>query len=452
MAFPEGFVWGAATSAYQVEGAAYEDGKGLSVWDMLCLKEGAIRNGDTGDVACDHYHRYAEDVVLMGEIGLQAYRFSISWPRVLPDGVGRVNQAGLDFYNRLVDALLAADITPYATLFHWDFPYELYSQGGWLNRDSAAWFADFATLMVETLGDRVTHWMPLNEPAVFSVLGHHVGNHAPGEKWGYKRLLQVIHNANRAHGAATQAIRAASPGPCQVGIALSCGGAIPATDSAADLAAARRSLFDVNGPNLWLTSLYSDPIFRGEYPAGMAEVYGKAMPVIQDGDMAAIRQPLDFLGLNIYFGRHIRQGDDGKPAEVPFPDGHPMTLTHWSVVPDSLYWTPRLMWERYNVPLMITENGLSNPDWVAVDGQVHDPQRIDFTTRYLRAFRRVGEDGGDIRGYFHWSLLDNFEWAAGYAQRFGLIHVDFATQQRTLKDSARWYRDVIASNGGLLDG
>jgi len=449
--FPPSFVWGAAAASYQIEGAATEDGKGLSVWDMLCRKPGAIWEGHTGNVACDHYHRYAEDVALMQQIGLQAYRFSISWPRVLPDGVGKVSPAGLGFYDRLVDNLLEAGVAPYATLFHWDFPYALYCRGGWLNRDSADWFADYARVVVEALGDRVRDWMTLNEIQVFVGMGHLDGEHAPGDKLGMPEVLRVGHHAMLAHGKAVQAIRAASPGPCRVGWAPTTFPMIPVTESPEDIAAARMAMFSVAEEfAIWSNTWWLDPVFFGRYPEDGLRLFGAAAPPVQPGDMETISQPLDFCGFNIYQGSGVQAGPQGDPIPVPRPVGYPKTSFNWPVTPEALYWGPRFMYERYGLPLFITENGLANADWVSLDGVVHDPQRIDFTRRYLLALERAIADGVDMRGYFHWSLMDNFEWANGYRERFGLIFVDYPTQRRVLKDSARWYAEVIASNGAKL--
>lgn len=452
MGFPQGFVWGAASASYQVEGAAYEDGKGLSVWDMFAHEPGRIYNNHTGDVACDHYHRYEEDVALMRAIGLQAYRFSISWPRVLPAGRGAVSAAGLDFYDRLVDALLAADIAPYVTLFHWDYPYELYCQGGWLNRESSDWFADYAALVAGRLGDRVKHWITLNEHSVFTLLGHQTGEHAPGERWSQPKLLRIAHHALLAHGKGVQAIRAAAAQPVQVGVAPAGTITIPASAAAQDIEAARQAMFSVKTNGLWSHTWWMDPSILGHYPADGLALYEQDMPEIRPGDLETICQPLDFYGVNIYHGAPVRAGADGKPEEIPGAAGEPMTAFPWTVSPESLYWGPRFLYERYRLPIIITENGLTNPDWVALDGKVHDPQRIDFTARYLASYRRAGDDGVDIRGYFHWSIMDNFEWGYGMRYRFGLIHVDYTTQKRTLKDSAYWYRDVIASGGARLTG
>lgn len=452
ISFPEKFVWGAAAASYQIEGAAYEDEKGLSVWDMFCRKPGAVWNGHTGDVACDHYHRYKEDVALMKEFGVPAYRFSLSWPRILPAGTGAVNQKGLDFYDRLVDELLAAGITPYVTLFHWDYPYDLFRRGGWLNPDSPEWFAAYTRIVTERLSDRVQHWMTYNEPRVFVGIGHSIGRHAPGLQFDLPDILQMCHHVMLAHGKSVQIIRARATAPSQIGCVVTTGfQQVPATDRPEDIEAARRAMFSMTTKTCLHTALWLDPILLGRYPEDALECYGRDMPTIQDGDLATMAQPLDFIGLNIYFGERYAAGSDGRPEKVPFPEGHPQTAMRWNVVPESLYWGPKFVYERYGVPVMITENGLSNLDWVSTDGKVHDPQRIDFLRRYLVELRRACADGVDVRGYFQWSILDNFEWAEGYKERFGLVHVDYQTQQRTPKDSAYWYKNIIASNGRALD-
>lgn len=450
MSFPETFTWGVATASYQIEGSAARASGGLSVWDMHCRRPGAIFDGSSGDVACDHYNRYREDVALMRDLGIQGYRFSISWPRVLPDGTGAINTAGLDFYDRLVDELLAANITPWATLFHWDLPYELYCRGGWLNRDSAAWFADYTQIIVDRLGDRVKHWMTLNEPQCFIGLGHRDGVHAPGLKLDWPDVLRAGHYALLAHGKAVQAIRARSPQPCEIGYAPVGAVKVPASDDPADIEAARASMFAINEPNFWNNTWWLDPVFRGEYPEDGLRVFGDAVPEVRADDMQTIQQPLDFFGANIYNGQTVRVGANGKPEDVAHPQGIGRTMYHWPVTPAALYWGPRFYAERYQQPIVITENGVATSDWMAVDGSIPDHQRIDFLRRYLGKLGRAHDDGVDIRAYFQWSFLDNFEWQEGYKQRFGLVYVDYATQQRVPKASAQWYREVIASNGATI--
>lgn len=450
-AFPSDFVWGAAAASYQVEGAVDVDGKGPSVWDMFCEKPGAVWQGHDGSVACDHYHRYREDVDLMRQVGLRAYRASICWPRVLPEGTGRPNPKGLDFYSRLVDALLAAEITPWVTLFHWDYPLALYHRGGWLNRDSSDWFAEYAHLIAEHLSDRVQNFFTLNEPQVYIGFGHLEGKHAPGDTLPLSQMLLAGHNTLLAHGKAVQALRAAARQPLRIGFAPVGMPWHPVTDSPEDVAAARTATFTVRDKNSWNNAWWMDPVFRGEYPAQGLEFYGRDVPTVRAGDMEIISQPLDFFGVNIYQSTPGRASASAPGFErVEMPTGHPLTAFNWPVTPQALYWGPRFFHERYGKPIVITENGLSCRDWVSLDGGVHDPARIDFTTRYLRELHRAIADGVDVNGYFHWSILDNFEWAAGYRERFGLIHVDYGTQVRTPKDSAAWYRKVIESNGATL--
>jgi beta-glucosidase len=449
--FPDGFTWGAAAASYQIEGAATEDGKGLSVWDMFCRQPGRVWEGHTGDIACDHYHRWKEDIAVMKAIGLQAYRLSVSWPRVIPAGTGAVNARGLEFYDRLVDGLLEAGIEPWVTLFHWDFPYELYLRGGWLNRESVDWFTEYAEVIVHKLSDRVSRWMTLNEPQCFLGLGLRDGIHAPGDKLGIKEVLTAAHHTLMAHGSAVQVIRAHAQKPPSIGWAPVGCAFVPATDSPADIAAARTATWSIREKNFWNNTWWADPVFLGHYPEDGLRVYGHDAPTVRPGDMELIRQPMDFYGVNIYSATKVRAGADGAPETVPLRPGHPHTLFLWKVMPDALYWAPRFLHERYHAPIVITENGLSNQDWVSLDGKVHDPQRIDFMERYLSELRRAHRDGVPVQGYFTWSIMDNFEWAEGFKQRFGIVYVDYETGKRTLKDSASWYREVIRTNGANVN-
>ena len=459
MGFPQGFTWGVAAAAYQIEGAWNEDGKGESVWDTFSRREGATFEGNTGEVACDHYHRYEEDVDLIGDLGANAYRLSISWPRVLPEACGRINEAGLDFYDRLFDALLARGVQPWVTLFHWDEPVEMYHRGSWMNPDSVRWFAEYAELVCSRFSDRVTHWMTLNEPQCFLGFGHASGGHAPGILRPREDVAASTHNVLKAHGAAVQAIRAATKQPAIVGWAPVGVTFIPASDRPEDVEAARRMTFEFPPPETDISSAfyfnnawYSDPVFKGEYPQSGVEFFGKDMPAIRDGDMELISQPLDFYGVNIYFGS-APVSDGMHPKDLSRRNlGRPRTMTNWPVTPEALYWGPKFFAERYGVPMYITENGTAGMDWVHADGQVHDAHRVDFLTRYLSQLRRAIDDGIDVRGYFQWSILDNYEWASGYSKRFGLVYVDYETQQRIPKDSYRFYQRVIESNGkGLPD-
>ncbi len=450
MPFRKDFVWGAAAASYQIEGAHDADGKGPSVWDAFCRWEGKTFLGQTGETACDHYHRYREDVALMKQMGLKGYRLSISWPRVLPEGVGAVNEKGLAFYDCLVDALLEAGVQPWVTLFHWDLPLALHRRGGWLNREIVEWFGQYARVIMDRLSDRVRHWMTLNEPQVFISHGYGEGVHAPGLKLGIRDLLLAAHHALMAHGRAVQVIRQYAKSSPTVGWAPVGSVRYPATSSPADVEAARLATTTVRHKYLWSNAWFGDPVVLGGYPSSGLRLFGAEMPKIQPGDMELMKQPLDFYGMNNYVGSPVRAGADGQPEDVPPEPGRPISAYYWPVTPLSHYWGPKFLSEHYRLPIVVTENGMANADWVALDGRVHDPQRIDFMQRYLRELRRAADDGVDIRGYFHWSLMDNFEWAEGFKQRFGLIHVDYTTQKRTPKDSALWYAEVIRANGANL--
>lgn len=459
MSFKPGFTWGAATAAYQIEGAWNEDGKGPSVWDHFCRWPGKVFQGHTGDTACGHYHRLDEDLDLMAELGLRAYRFSIAWARLIPEGAGAVNPKGIAFYNRLIDGLLARGIQPWATLFHWDYPLALYHRGGWLNAESPRWFADYTRVVAEHFGDRVRHWMTLNEPQIFVGFGHFTGIHAPGLVLPPADIARITHNVLLAHGRAVAVLRERCGADARIGWAPAVTPSCVAEGFESDpevVTDAREAMFRFSpGGNMALgASVWCDPVFLGRYPEGFTERFGRDLPPGWEADLAAISAKLDFCGMNIYVagGFHGRDAA-GALSFTPgdqIPPGAPRTLFYWPVTPAALYWGPKFFSERYNVPIVITENGMSGHDWVALDGKVHDPHRIDYTARCLRELRRAAAEGVGIGGYFHWSLMDNFEWAEGYKQRFGLIHVDYATGKRTPKDSALWYRGVIASNGDTL--
>ncbi len=449
MAFPKDFVWGAAAASYQIEGASRAGGKGPSVWDAFCAWPGRVWEGNTGDVSCDHYHRYREDVALMAELGLKAYRFSISWPRVMPDGDGRVNRKGLDFYDRLTDALLERGIQPWLTLFHWDYPLTLFRRGRWLSTDSPDWLAQYAQVIVDRLSDRVAHWMTLNEPQVFIDAGHRTGRHAPGLELALPDVLLAAHHTLLAHGKAVQVIRGRAKARPSVGAAVVGTVSYPASNRPPDIEAARKRMFSVSSRDVSGNTWFADPMLLGRYPEDGLALFGRDMPAVPPGDMETICQPLDFYGVNIYRGDAVRAVRDSFELELG-TDGPPLTTMDWRVTPEALYWGPRFLYERYKLPIVITENGMAGCDWVQLDGKVHDPARIDFLARYLGALRRAIGDGVKVDGYFAWSIMDNFEWAQGYKQRFGLVYVDYATGRRIPKDSAFWYRDVIASNGGAL--
>jgi beta-glucosidase len=434
---PPGFVIGAATAAYQIEGAVAADGRGESIWDRFCRQPGAIRNGDSGDIACDHYHRWPEDLALMGQLHLNAYRFSIAWPRVMPEGRGRANRQGLDFYDRLVDALLQRSIAPYVTLYHWDLPRALQDEGGgWLRRGIVEDFVAYADLVTRRLGDRVRHWTTFNEPWTFTWSGYGLGEDAPGLKLGAAGALAASHHALLAHGQAVPVIRA-NVRDCRVGIVLDLNAVSPASDRPEDLAAARR--FD-GCQNRW----YLDPLFRAAYPEDMMLLYGPLAPAVAAGDMAAIAAPLDYLGINVYRRSLIAEGELAPP--VRFRRMEPpaaYTFTGWEVHPPALYDILAYVQGNYGPPAVyITENGAAFVDEVAADGSVRDIERARYLVDHLAQLRRAIEAGIPLKGYFAWTLMDNFEWAYGFDARFGLIRTDFATQRRTIKLSGEIYAEI----------
>ena len=456
--FPADFVWGAATAAYQVEGATAEDGRGPCIWDMFCRKPGKVWRDQCPDRSADHYHRVKEDVAIMKRMRLQAYRFSVSWSRILPEGTGTVNAKGLAFYDRLVDELLAAGITPWLTLYHWDLPMALYHRGGFLNRDIAEWFADFTKVVARKLADRVPVWMPLNETQVFIGSGMQLGRHAPGDTLQFSDVMLAAHNTLRVHGRSVQVLRAESKRKLSIGNAQAGVNSVPASERPEDVEAARERAMGTEPETMYSNALWLDPMILGKYPETYLKGNAKHLPrlfgtsTLAD-DLAVIGQPLDFIGLNQYDADRVRRGPNGKPEVVPWPVGHPITaIREWAVVPETMYWMPKFLHERYKKPIYITENGIAVRDWVSLDGKCHDPTRIDFTARYLRELARGIAEGIPVRGYLHWSLLDNFEWAEGFKHRFGMVHVDYETGKRTMKDSALWYRDVIASKGKLVFG
>ena len=445
--FPEGFVWGAATASYQIEGAWQEDGKGESIWDRFSHTPGKIIDGSTGDVACDHYHRYASDVALMAELGLDAYRFSIAWPRILPAGRGPVNQKGLDFYSRLVDELLAAGITPYATLYHWDLPQALQDAGGWPSRATAEAFVEYADVVSRTLGDRVKHWMTINEPWCVAFLSHQIGEHAPGLR-DWPAAIAASHHVLLAHGLAVPVLRQNSAGS-EVGIVLNFTWADAASASAADQDAAR---WADGYHNRW----FVDAVYGRGYPADMVTACAAAgylpngMEVVQPGDMQAIAAPTDFLGVNYYTRTIVRSDAPNNAPQTLFANPHP-TEMGWELYPEGLYKLLARLYFDYAIPkLYVTENGASYSDAPDAQGRVPDARRIAYLRSHLAACHRAIQAGVPLQGYFQWSLMDNFEWARGYTQRFGMVWVDYATQQRIPKDSAYWYKGASERNA-LVD-
>jgi len=435
--FPADFVWGAATASYQIEGAANEDGRGESVWDRFCATPGKVRNGDSGAVACDFYHRYSDDIALMRELGLDAFRFSIAWPRVLPAGRGKVNVKGLDFYDKLVDELLANGIAPYVTLFHWDTPQVLEDEGGWPSRSIVGAFEEYVEAVSGRLGDRVGHWITHNEPWVVSWVGHGWGHHAPGRE-SDADALATAHHLLLSHGRAVEILRRNSPSS-EVGITLNLDNPYAVSDSAEDAAAAR-----------WVDGLHNrwflDPIFRGAYPEDMLEAWAEIMPTVQDGDLETIAAPIDFLGVNNYTSPLVAADDNGGRSQIVRRNDVDRTDMGWEVVPEGLRdLLVRLHRDYEPKAIYVTENGAAYPDVRGHDGHVDDPERQSYLDRYLAGAASAVAQGVPLRGYFAWSLLDNFEWAWGYWKRFGLVFIDYSTLERVPKGSFYWYRDFIAA-------
>lgn len=449
--FPSNFYWGAATAAYQIEGAASEDGRKPSVWDTFSRIPGHVKNGDTGDVACDHYHRFAEDVKLMAELGIKHYRFSIAWPRIMPDGRGAVNEKGVDFYRRLTDTLLEQGITPHATLFHWDGPQALEDlYGSWRSREMAKDFAEYCSQTVKRLGDRITNWMTINEIYCFTYMGYGVGQtppHAPGTiVKSRQEVLQTVHHALLAHGLGCQAIRAATPKPASVALVVNFDSFIPVIETPENIEAAKRAFVaeEHNGTVLV-------PALTGAYNPTALEALGKDAPFIQEGDLKTIAQPLDVLGYNIYTGSYVRAADNARGYEIlPLPREYPQMHMPWlNFVPESLYWGVRMIAEalgKKNLPIVISENGCATDDELTAKGEVLDLSRIMYLRSYLKNAHRAVSEGYPLIGYFHWSFMDNFEWTWGYTRRFGVTYVDYASQRRIPKQSFRWFQKVIQEN------
>jgi len=440
LTFPKNFIWGVATSAYQIEGAWNEDGRGASIWDTFSHTPGKVVNNENADMAADHYHHWKEDIALMSELGIQAYRFSTAWPRILPDGTGKVNKKGLDFYDRIVDELLKRKIEPYVCLFHWDLPQALQDKGGWPDRDTTAAFAEYARIVAGRLGDRVTTWFTHNEPWVAAFVGYFLGDHAPGKK-DLPAAVKSLHHILLSHGLAADAIRAEVKRPVKIGITLNLNPVHPATDSKKDKEAAERV-------DMFMNRIVLDPLLKGTSPiqeSTIAKILtGK---IIQDGDLEKIRQ-LDILGVN-YYSRAVMKHSNLIPVvnvEQVQPEGNEYSGM-WEIYPEGLYEMLKQVWGyQPTCELMVTENGIPVPDGVDFDGRVRDERRIRYLQSHIGQVQRAIEDGIPVKGYFHWSLMDNFEWNLGYGQRFGLVYVDWKTQKRIIKDSGRWFAKVIAEN------
>jgi beta-glucosidase len=451
MKFPDGFLWGTATASYQIEGAVGEGGRGASIWDTFSHTPGKVYRGDTGDIACDHYHRLEGDLDLMSDLGLEAYRFSVAWPRVQPTGSGTPNREGLEFYRRLVDGLRQRDIVPMLTLYHWDLPQALEDRGGWTSRETSERFAEYAGIVYEALSEEVGHWITLNEPWVAAWMGYGLGVHAPGRS-DSAAALAATHHLLLGHGLAMERMRSAGDDN-QLGVTLNLHPGHPSRDTEADRKAARR----VDGQ---ANRLYLDPLFRGEYPEDIFSYYrerGADLSFVRDGDLQKISTPIDFLGINYYFRHSVREAPVEEGSSVPFADlGARPVIPHagektamgWPVEPEGLKeMLVRIKDEYADVPIYVTENGRAVHDYIDPEGGVDDEERISYLDSHFRAAHEAMERGVDLRGYMVWSFLDNFEWAEGYSKRFGLVFVEYGTQQRVPKSSARWYSGVIKRNG-----
>lgn len=455
--FDKNFLWGTASSSYQIEGAFTEDGKGLSIWDTFSNKPGNIAHDENGNKACDHYHRYREDIALMKNLGIQAYRFSISWPRIFPDGIVkdsdgniRYNKAGLDFYDKIVNFCLENNIKPFITIYHWDLPQALEDKGGWLNRETAFVFADYAEFICKHFSDRVTNIATINEPQIISGLGYMLGLHAPGKKLDTVSVLSVIHHLALAHGLAVTKMRAVAKQPVKIGFSSTGGLCYPSKECDEDIDAARAECFNIVKGNMTFNhTIFCDMTCLGRYPdiagtelhlePGLEKIgHYEELPFVKKGDIELIHQPIDYLGINVYNGHEINAA--GYINKKP---GSPRTALGWPVTPGVMNYGIRYLYERYNLPIYIFEDGLACNDIISLDGKVHDSNRIDFLTRYLTDLEKAYKAGVPILGYFHWSFTDNFEWHSGYDPRFGLVFVDYETQQRIPKDSAYWYSDLI---------
>ena len=446
--FCKDFLWGAASAAHQIEGAYLEDGKGMGIWDTFEQETGYIIRNENGNVACDHYHRYREDVAIMKELGLKSYRFSVSWPRVMPEGYGTVNEKGLQFYIDLVNELTEAGIEPMVTLFHWNLPTAIYELGGWENPQVVDWFEQYTDVVTTALGKKVKYWMTFNEPQLFIGAGLNAGVFAPFEKKSTEALMRISKNVYLAHGKAVRIIRK----NCQnsiVGMAPTGEIVIPRDMNAESIERARKLSFSMKKESFTSSiTWWSDPVFFGKIPEDAQAIFGECLPVLTEEEWEIVTEPLDFYGFNIYQGlEDLDSTEEYGPYAYP---GSPKTSMDWNVTPEVLYWSCRFLYERYGKPIMITENGMSSFDWVSLDGKVHDPNRIDFLHRYLRSIKDAVSEGIPVLGYQYWSIMDNFEWINGYDKRFGLVYVDYRTQKRTIKDSACWYRDVIATDGEIL--
>lgn len=450
MSFSNNFFWGSATSSYQIEGAYNENGKGLNIWDTFCQIEGRIKNFENGNIACDHYHRFKEDVQLMKQIGLKAYRFSLNWARILPEGIGTINPDGIRFYNELIDELLANGIEPFVTLYHWELPLALDRLGGWRNPDMVNWFSEYAKVVAEHFSDRVKYFMTINEPQCVINLGYVSGAHAPGQKIDIAESLRATHILLKSHGAAVKTLREYGKQDSKIGYAPCRNFILPASNTKEDIEAAKWEFFHFNKPEEAPNSLcwYNDTIMFGKYPEREYEICKPYMPEITKEDMELISQPIDFIGHNTYWGNTCKHRENLPPL-ISDTNGFDNAPYRWPVTPDALYWGSKFLYERYGLPILITENGRACHD-ILENGKIHDTERIYVIKSYLSGLKRSIEEGTEVMGYMYWSLFDNFEWAYGYSERFGLVYVDYNTQDRYLKDSAYVYKEIIESNGNDL--
>ncbi len=446
MAFDKNFIFGAASAAYQIEGAWNEDGKGLSIWDVYSHMPGRILHDENGDTACDSYHLYKEDIKLLKEMGIDHYRFSISWTRIFPDGIGKINEKGLEYYSNFVDELIANGITPYVTLFHWDYPYELYKKGGWLNNDSPNWFLEYTKAVVDRLSDRVKYWFTINEPQVFIGLGYDQGGHAPFQKHSLKDIIIMSRNVMLSHGLAAKYIRENAVSEPKIGFAPIGPVFSPENDSPEAIEKAKERSFAITKWDPFSLSWWSDPIILGKFPKEAYELFGDLMDIFSEEDFKTIAQPLDFYAANIYYSSFSPNETKNGYVEGAYI-GSPKTVCDWPVTPEVLYWAPKFLYDRYKLPVIVSENGMAGYDWIHLDGKVHDGSRVDYIHRYLNELEKASDEV-PVLGYFYWSLLDNLEWALGYDKRFGLVHVDFRTMKRTIKDSGYWYGNYAKEKNG----
>lgn len=450
--FRDDFVWGVASSSYQIEGTRPEDDRGVCTWDVFTEGDAKKTRGDNGKVACDHINRYKEDFALMKELGIKNYRFSINWCRIIPNGTGKVSEKGIALYRDMILEMKKNGIEPYLTMYHWELPQALEDKGGWLNPGIVDAFAEYAKVVAENFTDICDKIITVNEPQCVVGLGYCTGVHAPGKKLELKDTFQIAHNLLKAHGAAVIALRKYAVRPIEVGYAPTCTIPLPVSNNREDVEAAREKFFRMSFSNNWAWNIpwFADPVLLGKYPEQGMELYKDYLPEITDEDMKLIHQPLDFVGFNIYNGYYIKGTKDGDIIDVSPKKGYAETAVSWAVQDDCLYWGAKFAYERYHLPIYITENGMASCDWISLDGCVHDPARIDFLDRYISKLQQIYDEGVDIRGYFLWTFMDNFEWDQGYHGRYGIVYTDFETLERIPKDSAYWYKEVMQTNGATL--